>query len=217
MKPPMPRGGGTVRHALGAAAIVLLLHGGGFVGGHAGDMRSTVEALAARGVSATEVEYPLGSPYAAELYTRRLARDLRAHGRRVYAYGYSAGATIAAWLSVQGDVAGAVAIAPVTDLRGCTWMPLCDAWYRWPNRAAASPVLAVSAAATPLLIAHAVDDRVAPFAGSAWLALRDRRARLIALPAGDHLIGFTPATNQLVQNWLARRITLDAHTRPRRG
>ena len=69
------------------------------------------------------VTYPLGDLPAAVSTARAEARRLRRPfgADRVYAYGSSAGGTLAALLAGDGLVAAAVAKAPVSDLVGWEW------------------------------------------------------------------------------------------------
>ena len=102
---------------LATVGAVLVIHGGAFVGGSAGDLpvAKTVRALRADGVAAIAPRYPLGNPLAAEMTVDAIARRYHVTA----AIGYSAGGTLAEWLAEHGDVRAAAAVAPVSDLR--TW------------------------------------------------------------------------------------------------
>lgn len=98
------------------ACLVLLLHAGGFVGGAPGDLanRATIEQA---GFRTRPVAYPLRDVPAAY----RAASAAVPPGRRVVAYGESAGGTIAAWLAAHRRVTAAVTVGAPTDLR--QWPP----------------------------------------------------------------------------------------------
>src|SRR6201999_2920642 len=69
------------------------------------------------------VDYPLANLPAAVTAVREEARQLRqlVGAKSVYAYGASAGGTLAAILAGEGDVAAAVAKAPISDLATWEW------------------------------------------------------------------------------------------------
>jgi hypothetical protein len=62
------------------------------------------------------VDYPLGDLSAAVAYTYRVARRGAANGRELYAYGESAGGTLAALLATRGLVRSAATYSRITSL-----------------------------------------------------------------------------------------------------
>ncbi len=102
---------------------LILFHGGSFLF-HDPLFRPLTQPRAeAAGFVTHYVDYPLGDLPAAVSAARLEARRLRDQvGRdRVYAYGASAGGTLAAILAGEGDVEAAVAKAPVSDLATWEW------------------------------------------------------------------------------------------------
>jgi acetyl esterase/lipase len=158
-------------------AIVLLIHGGGFVAGTP-HLRPLADRLRAEGLCARSVGYRLdGDPvHAIHDVRAQVVREQR-RGRRVYLYGLSAGATIAASLAARGKVAGAVAVAPVTDFGRYHGNPIARARQ-------ATRLLRRVHHPAPLLVVHGRDDTVVPFETSVAFVARDPQARLLAVPAG---------------------------------
>ena len=103
---------------------ILYLHAGGFMLVPSVDgARQVCEEWASRGYAVDVVAYPLADPAAAEAAVVQDAAT--AAVRPVFAIGESAGGTLSDWLAVQGDVAGAVSVAGISDLT--TWGP--DAFW----------------------------------------------------------------------------------------
>jgi acetyl esterase/lipase len=98
--------------------VLLLIHGGGFFDGSPAGMDYAAEIAAAEGAFVTlQPAYPLNDLPAAFQRLRKVALELRDRGRRVFAYGDSAGGAIAAWLASRGLVHAAAAKSPPTALR----------------------------------------------------------------------------------------------------
>ena len=97
--------------------VVLLFHAGGFVFDDPGRMAMPIEV--ARGVDfdVSYVDYPLFDLPGAIAAAEQRARQLRADGREVFAYGESAGGTLAALLAQRGLVDAAATYSPVADMR----------------------------------------------------------------------------------------------------
>lgn len=102
---------------------LLLIHGGSFIFEDPGFESLTRAAALSAGFVPHYVTYPLDNLPAAVEKVRAEARRLREKFGldHVYAYGASAGGTLAALLSGQELVSGAVAKAPVSDLVTWTW------------------------------------------------------------------------------------------------
>ena len=97
--------------------VVLLFSAGGFVLDDSSEMPEAAAAVEAAGLQPRFIDYPrfdlLGAVHSAERAARRAGRN----GRAVYAYGDSAGGTLAALLAERGLVRAAATFCPVANLR----------------------------------------------------------------------------------------------------
>lgn len=102
---------------------LLLFHGGSFLFEDPSFEEATEPLAEAAGFVPHYVDYPLGDLPAALTRARAEAARLRSRFgvEGVYAYGSSAGGTLAALLAGEGLVAAAVAKAPPSDLVGWSW------------------------------------------------------------------------------------------------
>jgi pimeloyl-ACP methyl ester carboxylesterase len=187
---------------------LLLIHGGSFL-----FEDPTFEALTsgpaiAAGFGPHYLTYPLDDLPGAVLAARAAARELRErYGPEVYAYGSSAGGTLAALLAGDGLVAAAAAKAPPTDLVGWEW-PLAaygpDYYERIGADTAAryrlSPLR--RAARRPLLVVQGRLDRVVPLSMSEAYAAKFARVRLWAVPGGHHTERARPWVLERTLEWL---------------
>jgi fermentation-respiration switch protein FrsA (DUF1100 family) len=149
---------------------------------------------------------------------RAEAIRLRArYGTAVYAYGSSAGGTLAALLAGDGLVTAAVAKAPVSDLLGWKW-PLSeygpDYYERIALRALAarrrlSPLR--RPARRPLLIVHGRRDQVVPVGMSREYAVKFKRVHLWVVQGGHHTERIRPRLLSRAFDWLARVATAHHH------
>jgi fermentation-respiration switch protein FrsA (DUF1100 family) len=145
---------------------------------------------------------------------RAEAIRLRARaGNAVYAYGSSAGGTLAALLAGDGLVSAAVAKAPVSDLLDWEW-PLSaygpDYFERIGLVAPAarrrlSPLR--RPARRPLLILQGRRDRVVPLAMSSAYSLKFKRVHLWVVQGGHHTERIRPELLSRALEWLARAAT----------
>jgi dipeptidyl aminopeptidase/acylaminoacyl peptidase len=127
----------------------------------------------------------------------------------VYAYGTSAGGTLAALLAGDGMVEAAVAKAPVSDLVGWEW-PLTaygSDYYEQigattPDRFRLSPLR--RHALHPLLIVHGRRDRIVPLAMSRQYAAKFKRVHLWVVQGGHHTERARPELLSRAFQWLAR-------------
>lgn len=171
--------------------VLLLIHGGGFFTGDPSYMDYAAAIAAQQGEFATlQPSYPLDDLPAAFAQMKDLALALRRQGRRVFAYGDSAGGGIAAWLASRGYVAAAAAKAPPTALRA--WNSSFARRYRtdppgdphsWRHlRVSEDDLRAYSSAGRPslrpLLIFQSCEDRIVPCAMNAGFAERDPQVSL---------------------------------------
>lgn len=99
-----------------ARPVVLLFHPGGFLLGTPQSMDPAAEVARANGLHPVEVDYPLGSPSRALRYSIEQAELWGEGGRTVYAYGASAGGSLAADLAERGLVSRSSVQAPVADI-----------------------------------------------------------------------------------------------------
>jgi len=213
----------TVAPAAGAAAEevgpgrqagpkphLMLLHGGSFLFDDDEFEPTTREAALRAGFIPHYTTYPLGDMPAAVLALRAEARRLRLKfgADMVYAYGSSAGGTLAALLAGDGLVGGAVAKAPVSDLITWEW-PLLEygvEYYEevalaYSDRYRLSPLR--RPAKEPLLLIHGAGDRVVPISQSEAFASKFRRVHLWQVPGGHHAERSNPEVLERALHWLA--------------
>jgi acetyl esterase/lipase len=200
--------------SLGAPHL-LLIHGGSFL-----FEDPLFEPLTrARAVAAGFVPHYLGYPLydlpgavdAARAEARRL--NSRYPGR-VYAYGTSAGGTLAALLAGDGMVEAAVAKAPISDLVGWEWpLTAYGPDYYEQIGATVSDRFRLSPlrrhALRPLLIVHGRGDRIVPLAMSRRYAVKFKRVHLWVVQGGHHTERARPELLSRSFQWLARIVAAD--------
>lgn len=201
-------------------AGVLLLHPGAFwIGLLPAQLAGTCRAFADPALRVVAVDYPLRDLAGAVAAARHAAARLheRMGHRPVFAYGESAGGTLAALLAAGGRVDAAVAVAPLSNL--LTWHDGDVSYWRDTMRAtraqrrAASPIFAITRP-SPLLLLHSPEDSVVPFADSIELFERYPTATLMAL-RGEHLHDRTAA--KLARRWIRRRLAMNEPSARDRG
>jgi acetyl esterase/lipase len=96
--------------------VLLLIHSGGFIFGDPGLEDRAAAQARARGWRTESLDYPLWDLPGAVRYCQRAASVYAARGRPVYAYGDSAGGTLAALLAERGEVRAAAALSPVSSI-----------------------------------------------------------------------------------------------------
>jgi acetyl esterase/lipase len=194
---------------VGPKPQLLLFHGGSFLFEDPSFELLTRPLAEASGFVPHYVDYPLGDLPAAVLVARAEAARLRARFGLddVYAYGSSAGGTLAALLSGEGLVAAAVAKAPASDLVGWTW-PLSaygtdyyeqvglseEARYRL------SPLRRPER--QPLLLLQGRSDAVVPAAMSEAFAAKFRQVSLWMLAGGHRAERLRPQVVVRALAWL---------------
>lgn len=188
---------------------LLLIHGGSFLYEDPFFQADTEAAAVAAGFTPHYLRYPLGDLPAAYRVAREAARQLRAaYGPSVYAYGTSAGGTLAALLAGDGLVAAAVAKAPPSDLSEWQW-PLAAYGPDYYERLGVSPLArrrlspARRPARRPLLVVQGRRDRVVPLAMSEAFAARFRRVHLWAVPGGHWTERRRPWVLERALGWLS--------------
>jgi pimeloyl-ACP methyl ester carboxylesterase len=190
---------------------LILIHGGSFL-----YEDPTFESLTRRralraGFTPHYLRYPLGDVAGAFQAARAEALRLRArYGSAVYAYGSSAGGTLAALLAGDGLVSAAVAKAPVSDLFDWEW-PLSvygPDYFERIGLAAPAARRRVSPlrrrAREPLLILQGRQDRVVPVAMNQRYAVKFKRVYLWVVQGGHHTERTRPELLSRAFGWLAR-------------
>lgn len=199
---------------------LLLFHGGSFLFEDPTFEAATAPLAEAAGFVPHYVEYPLGDLPAALTRARAEAARLRSrYGREhVYAYGSSAGGTLATLLAGEGLVAAAVAKAPPSDLVGWAW-PLStygadyyeqiglseEARYRL------SPLRRPER--QPLLLLQGRADQVVPAAMNEAFAAKFRQVRLWLLAGGHRAERSRPRVVVRALRWLLRASGAEAAER----
>lgn len=192
---------------------LLLFHGGSFLFENPFFEPAVVARSIAAGFEPHFIDYPLGNVPEAVANARAEARALRQEFGigRVYAYGASAGGTLAALLASDGLVSAAVAKAPVSDLVDWPWATETygSSYYEKVGlgeesaRYRLSPSLR-SEVKSPLLIYQGVSDQVVPPAMSASFAEKFENVHLWYVPGGHATDETRPWLVQKALNWLAR-------------
>jgi pimeloyl-ACP methyl ester carboxylesterase len=214
--------GGAEAEPPGPKPQLLLFHGGSFLFEDPHFRPLTAERSRAAGFVPHYVAYPLRDMPAAVRRARAEARRLRhKFGRvRVYAYGASAGGTLATILSGDGLVSAAVAKAPVSDLVGWEW-PLGaygpDYYEQIQLGPAARRRLSPlrRPARSPLLVYHGRRDRVVPLAMNEAFAAKFKRVHLWKVPGGHTTERARPWLISRALRWLARTAALQARAAAR--
>jgi dipeptidyl aminopeptidase/acylaminoacyl peptidase len=199
-----------VGEAVSLAPQLLLIHGGSFLHADPSFEPATREAAIAAGFVPHYLEYPLGDLVGAVRAARAGARSLgKLHPGRVYAYGTSAGGTLAALLAGDGLVRAAVAKAPPSDLPNWQW-PLVAFGPDYFARIGADPAAMRRLsplrrpARRPLLLLHGRADRVVPLAMSEAFAAKFERVNLWAVPGGHRTERTRPELLDRALAWLGR-------------
>jgi pimeloyl-ACP methyl ester carboxylesterase len=202
-------GNGKEREPVGPPPQLLLFHGGSFLFEDPSFEPSTAERAVAAGFEPHYVTYPLGDMPAAVLRARAEARRLRhKYGiARVYAYGSSAGGTLAALLSGDGLVSAAVAKAPVTDLVAWEW-PLTAYGPEYFDQIGLGPLARYRLSPDrrreekPLLVYQGRGDRVVPPAMNEAFAAKYPRVHLWLVPGGHTTERVRPYLISDAMHWL---------------
>lgn len=196
---------------MGPKPQLLLFHGGSFLFDDPSFEAETEPLAEEAGFVPHYVEYPLGNLPAAVRRARAEAARLRSRVGvdDVYAYGSSAGGTLAALLSGEGLVAAAVAKAPPTDLVEWSW-PLStygadyyeqidlttEARYRL------SPLRRPER--QPLLLLQGRSDAVVPVGMNEAFAAKFHQVRLWVLAGGHRAERSRPQVVVRALRWLLR-------------
>ena len=194
-----------------AAPQLLLIHGGSFLyEDPTFEARTEAQAVAA-GFVPHYLRYPLDNLPEAVLAARAEAKQLREQVGvdDVYAYGSSAGGTLAALLDGDGLVAAAVSKAAPSDLVSWEW-PLITYGPDYYEQIGASLATRRRLSplhrpmARPLLLVQGRVDRVVPLAMSEAFAAKFRRVHLMVVPGGHTTDRTRPWVIRKAMRWLAR-------------
>jgi acetyl esterase/lipase len=190
---------------------LLLIHGGSFLYDDPTFEPLTRGRATAAGFVPHYVTYPLGNLPAAVERARAEARRLRHKFGvdRVYAYGSSAGATLAALLSGDGLVGAAVAKAPISDLTTWDWPTEKYGPSYWEDlgvdladRERLSPIRRPQLA--PLLVIQGRGDHVVPPAMNETFAAAYPRVKLWLVAGGHTTDRVRPFLVTRAMRWLAQ-------------
>jgi fermentation-respiration switch protein FrsA (DUF1100 family) len=126
---------------------------------------------------------------------------------RLFAYGSSAGGTLAALLAGDGLVSAAVAKAPVTDLFGWQW-PLAAYGPDYLTQVALAPESARRLsplrrpARSPILVVHGRRDAIVPVGMSEAYEAKFRHVELWVVAGGHYTERARPGLIALALKWL---------------
>ncbi len=196
---------------------LLLLHGGSFIFDDPSFEPLTRPRAEAAGFVPHYVGYPLGDMPAALRRARDEARRLRQKFGldRVYAYGSSAGGTLAALLAGDDLVAAAVAKAPVSDLATWEW-PLTAYGAEYFEQVDLGPAARRQFSPSrrperaPLLVYQGRGDQVVPPAMNEGFAAKFKRVHLWQVPGGHTTERLRPWLITRAMWWLGRTARLQA-------
>lgn len=187
---------------------LLLIHGGSFLFEDPTFEALTYGPALAAGFVPHYLTYPLDDLPGAVLAARAAARELRErYGPQVYAYGSSAGGTLAALLAGDGLVAAAAAKAPPTDLVGWEW-PFGVYGPDYYDQIGADTAARYRlsplrrSARRPLLVVQGRLDRVVPLSMNEAYDAKFTRVRLWAVPGGHHTERARPWVLERTLGWL---------------
>lgn len=190
---------------------LILIHGGSFLF-HDPFFRPLTRPWALEaGFVPHYIDYPLndlpGAVTAARLEARRLREQVGVG--RVYAYGASAGGTLAAILAGEGDVYAAAAKAPISDLSTWEW-PLGRYGTNYYENIVASPEARLRLSPLnrperrPLLVVQGRHDDVVPPAMNEAFAAKFGRVHLWLVPGGHTAERTRPWILEGAMRWLAQ-------------
>jgi pimeloyl-ACP methyl ester carboxylesterase len=216
--------GGGKAQPPGPKPQLLLFHGGSFLYEDPLFRPSTAERAEAAGFVPHFVTYPLDDMPAAVLTARAEAKKLRQKVgvEHVFAYGSSAGGTLAALLSGEGLISAAVAKAPISDLVSWEW-PLIAYGPEYFERIDLSLAARYRLsplrrpAKSPLLVYQGRDDQVVPPAMNVAFAAKFERVYLWSVPGGHTTDRVHPYLIGDALHWLARTAARQARAATHRA
>ncbi|MGD9734794.1 MAG: alpha/beta hydrolase family protein [Solirubrobacterales bacterium] len=190
---------------------LILIHGGSFLFDDPFFRPLTRPWALEAGFVPHYIDYPLNDLPAAVTAARLEARRLRQQVGvgRVYAYGASAGGTLAAILAGEGDVAAAVAKAPISDLATWEW-PLGRYGTSYYENIFASPQARLRLSPfnrperRPLLVIQGRRDEIVPPAMNEAFAAKFARVHLWLVPGGHTTERLRPWILEGAMRWLSQ-------------
>lgn len=192
------------------APQLLLIHGGSFLFEDPNFESLTREVAIEAGFVPHYLHYPLGDLRGAVTAARAEARRLgESFPGRVYAYGASAGGTLAAILAGDGLVRAAVAKAPVSDLLDWEW-PLGRYGADYYEQIGTDPAIRRRfsplrrPALRPLLVIQGRNDQVVPPAMNEAFAAKFFRVHLWEVPGGHTTDRLRPYIVAQAMGWLSK-------------
>lgn len=196
---------------------LILIHGGSFLFTDPFFRPLTRPWALAEGFQPHYVYYPLGDLPGAVAAVRQEARGLReaVGGENVYAYGASAGGTLAAILAGEGDVEAAVAKAPISDLATWEW-PLGRYGPNYYETILAGPATRLRLSPVnrseerPLLVVQGRGDAVVPPAMNEAFAAKFGHVHLWLVPGGHTTERARPWIVAGAMRWLAQIVARHA-------
>jgi pimeloyl-ACP methyl ester carboxylesterase len=212
-----PRDAGVAPQKPAPKPQLILIHGGSFLF-HDPFFRPLTRPWAKEmGFVPHYVDYPLGDLPSAVTAAREEARKLRQEVGvdRVFAYGASAGGTLAAILAGEGDVSAAVAKAPISDLATWEW-PLGRYGTDYYETIVATPEARLRLspinrpAQEPLLVIQGRGDDVVPPSMNEAFAAKFPRVHLWLVPGGHTTERYRPRIIADAMKWLAQQATRQA-------
>ncbi len=199
--------------------VVLIFHSGGFI--FAGKpMHQAAHAARRRGFVPKIVNYPPLNVPGAVRQSTQLAKRLNRRGRTVYAYGESAGGTLALLLAERGLVRAASAQAPVADIPGWITSTGSDvnkvgALLKLDSAQLVELSPDTHGTLSPIMAEVPVEDPISPITAS-WAARR-RLVKAVSVP-GRHLDPAYYTRNlSLAMRFLSERRRADRSDRPLAG
>jgi peptidoglycan/LPS O-acetylase OafA/YrhL/dienelactone hydrolase len=201
---------------------LLMIHGGSFLFEDPLFEARTEAPAIAGGFVPHYLSYPTGDLAGAVLAARKEAARLRARFGHddVYAYGSSAGGTLAALLAGDGLVSAAVAKAPTSDLLAWEW-PLRTYGPDYHEQIGADPAMLRRLSPLrrrmrgSLLVVQGRADRVVPADMNRAFAAKFRRVRLWVVPGGHGTDRTRPWVTRRAIRWLTRAAARGAAAEPR--
>lgn len=191
-------------------AVALMFHPGGFIFNDNPKMPEAVKAARDEGFRPISVQYTLWNLPRAVKDAVRAAKEQRSRGRTVFAYGDSAGGTLACLLAQRGLAQGAAVQAPVSNIpKFLKLLPPGAADLMQVTDVEAQLRFSPSKHSTrsPILAFAAVDDDLSA-ATTSW-ARRDPLVKARSIP-GTHLdSSFYGPTLERAIGWLASRRDLE--------
>lgn len=196
-----------------------MFHPGGFI--FAGKpMNQAAQAARRRGFEPKIVDYPLLNVPGAVRKSTQLAKRLNRRGRTVYAYGDSAGGTLALLLAERGLVRAASAQAPVADIPG--WITTTGndvsqvgALLKLDSEQLLELSPDTHGTRSPIMAEVPVEDPISPITTS-W-ATRRRLVKAVSVPGGHLDPAYYTQNLSLAMRFLSERRRADRTDRPLAG